>query len=94
MYANQYGFQNNASTAHAILDVVTSAYENISDDFYTGLPMVDLKPAFDTVSHSTLMLKLNNYGIRDVALLIYSYLHNRKPFVKINLDRDLPNLHE
>ena len=47
--------------------------------------MVDLKKAFDTVSHSTLMLKLNNYGIRGVAYkLMYSYLHNKKQFVKIN----------
>ena len=47
--------------------------------------MVDLKKAFATVSHSTLMLKLNNYDIRGVAYkLIYSYLYNRKQFVKIN----------
>ena len=78
-------FKNNVSTAHAILDVVTSAYENISDDFYTDLAMVDLKKAFDTASHSTLTLKLNNFGIRGVAYqLIHSYLHNRKQFVKIN----------
>ena len=37
IYAHQYGFQKNVSTAHAILDVVASTYENISDDFYTGL---------------------------------------------------------
>ena len=43
IYANPYGFQKNVSTAYAILDVVTSAYENISNDFYTGLAMVDLK---------------------------------------------------
>ena len=85
IYAHQYGFQKNISTAHAILDVVPSTYENISDDFYTGLAMVDLKKAFDTVSHSTLMIKLNHYGIRGVASkLIFSYLQNRKQFVKIN----------
>ena len=85
VYAHQYAFQKNVSTANAILDVVTSTHENISDDFYTGLAMVDLKKAFDTMSHSTLMLKLNHYGIRGVASkLIYSYLQNRKQFVKIN----------
>ena len=43
IYANQYGFQKSFSTAHAILDIVTSAYENISDDFHSGSAMVDLK---------------------------------------------------
>ena len=46
--------------------------------------MVDLKKAFNTVSYSTLMLKLNNYGIRGVAYkLINTYLYNRKQFVEI-----------
>ena len=44
IYANQYGFQKKLLTAHAILEVVTSAYENISDDFHSGSAMVDLKP--------------------------------------------------
>ena len=34
MYKNQYSFQNNISTTHAMLDVVIS---------YSGLAFVDLK---------------------------------------------------
>ena len=63
IYENQYGFQSNISTSHAMLDVVTSSYDNIDDHFYTGLAFVDLKKAFDTVSHNILLTKLNNYGI-------------------------------
>ena len=85
VYENQYGFRSNISTSHAMLDVVTSSYDDIDDHFYTGLAFVDLKKAFDTVSHNILLTKLDNYGIRGVAYtLIRSYLDNRQQFVSIN----------
>ena len=43
MYENQYGFQSNIFTSHAMLDIVTSSYNNIDDYSYTGLAFVDLK---------------------------------------------------
>ena len=43
---------------------------------------IDLKKAFDTVDHQKLFVKLNNCGIRSVALeLLKSYLTNRSQFV-------------
>ena len=85
IYKNQYGFQSNIFTLHAMLDVVTSSYDNIDDHFCTGLAFVDLKNAFDTVSHNILLTKFNNYGIPGVAYtLIRSYLDNRQQFVSIN----------
>ena len=85
IYENQYDFQSNISTSHAMLDVVTSSYDNIDDHFYTELAFVDLKKAFNTVSHNILLTKLNNYGIRGVAYtLIRSYLDNRQQLVSIN----------
>ena len=85
IYKNQYGFQSNFFTSHAMLDIVTSSYNNIDDHSYTGLAFVDLKRAFDSVPHNILLTKLNNYGIRGVAhTLIRSYFDNRQQFVSIN----------
>ena len=64
IYENQYSFQSNVSTSHAMLDVVTSFYDNIDDHFYTELAFVDLKKALDTVSHYILVTKINNWHSR------------------------------
>jgi len=48
--SSQYDFQSNISTSHAMIDVITTSYENIkNDNLFTGLVFVDLKKAFDTV---------------------------------------------
>ena len=52
IYENQYGFQSNISTSRVMLDVVTSSYDNIDAYSCTRLAFVDLKKAFDTVSHN------------------------------------------
>ena len=84
LYEKQYGFQGNISTTHAMLDVVTSSYDNIDNHCYTGLAFVDLRKAFDTTSHETLLEKLSYYSIAGVAYnLNQSYLQNRQRFVLI-----------
>ena len=68
-----------------MLDVVTSCCHNINKSGYTALSFVDLRKAFDTVPHETLLIKLSNYGIRGVVYnLIHSYLHNRQQFASNN----------
>ena len=47
----QYGFRAGRSTFHTLLDVITNTYDNISENMFTSLMMLDLKKAFDTVSH-------------------------------------------
>ena len=75
----QYGFQNNKSTSHAILDVLTNAYDNIESN---AIVLLGFKKAFDTVCHSTFLNKLEHYGIRGIALkLLKSFLTNRSQFV-------------
>ena len=93
IYKNQYGFRSNVSTVLAMLNVVTSCYDNINESCYTTLSFVDLRKAFDTVSYETLLIKLSNYGIRGLAYnLIHSYLHNRQQFVSNNQSKSDLNL--
>ena len=40
--SNQYGFRASLSTTHAMLDVLTSTYDNINDNTITALLLFDL----------------------------------------------------
>ena len=83
IYFNQFGFQSKTSTAHAMFDV-TSVYDSVNRNQYSGLFLIDLKKAFDAVSHTTLLKKLHHYDIRGVShKLLVSYLANRQQFVAL-----------
>ena len=56
---SQYGFQNNKSTAHAILDVLTTSYHQINDKNFTDVILLDFQKAFDIVCNSSLLSNLN-----------------------------------
>ena len=72
------------STTDAVLDVLTSTYDQINDEQYTGLILLDFKKAFDTVCHRKLLHKLEHYGIRGEALkLLHSFLSSRQQFVSL-----------
>ena len=58
-------------------------YDNINFNQY-GVVLLDFKKAFDAVSHSVLLHKLQHYGVRGPSLdLLQSYLDQRKQFVSI-----------
>ena len=69
----------------AVTEVISTAYDNISANLHTGLVFLDIKKAFDTVSHDILIQKLEHYGIRGIANdLLNSYLRSRKQFVMVD----------
>ena len=81
---SQYGFCPNRSSTHAILDIVSTTYDDINNKKYVGMVMLNLTKAFDTVCHKRLLLKLGYYGIRGTAYnLLKSYLSNRSQYVSI-----------
>ena len=82
LHDSQYGFRNGMSTTHAVLDVLTSTCDQINNEQYTGLILLDFKKAFDTVCHRKSLHKLEHYGIRGEALkLLHLFLSNRQQFV-------------
>ena len=91
---SQYGFCPNRSSTHAILDIVSTTYDNNNNKKYTGVVMLDVTKAFDTVCHKRLLLKLCHYGIRGTAYnLLQSYLSNISQYVTIvNINSNLRNV--
>ena len=82
LYCNQFGFRRQRSTNHALHTSVTSIIENINRKKNVLGIFIDFSKAFDTISHSILLDKLDHYGIRGVALsLMKSYLSNRYQYV-------------
>ena len=58
LYPHQFGFHGKISTFHAMLDLTTTAYDNIDNNLHTGLVFIDIKKAYDTVCHRILTTKL------------------------------------
>ena len=91
----QNGFKHNRSTIHAMIDLITTCYDNLNCKKFSALIFLDIQKAFDSVSHQKLLKKLEYYGIRGVAnSLICSYLRNRKQYVSIYNKRSSEKLVE
>ena len=81
----QFGFRKHHSTSYAVNYSV-----NLIEQFqYEGKStigvFIDLSKAFDTIDHTTLLSKLECYGIRGIAHdLLRSYLSNRYQLINID----------
>ena len=86
LYNGQYGFRENMSTQHAILDIVNSIQSNTwITNCSRAVFSLSLKKAFDNVDHSILLGKLYHYGIRGpVNEWCSSYLNGRVQTTQID----------
>ena len=78
MYDGQYGFRENRSTTDAVTDGITSVLNAIENNHICIIVFLDMSRAFDSLSHTKLLTKLSNLGVRGVPLQWFrSYLENR-----------------
>ena len=73
------------STLTTLLEATNNCYLNIDDGLINSVLFLDLKRAFDTVDHSTLLKKLQLYGLAPHAVQWFkSYLSNRFQSTYVN----------
>ena len=84
IYENQYGFLRNKSTVHNITMLTNKIAKELNERKFVIGVFLDLRKAFDVVSHEILLKKLSKLGIKDTELKWFtSYLKNRQQFTDI-----------
>ena len=82
---NQFGFLRNRSTIHNILKLTNKVAHDLNDKKFVVGIFLDLKKAFDTVSHDILLKKLQKLGIKDTPLKWFTdYLTDRYQYTDIS----------
>ena len=85
IYKFQSGFRPSFSTDTALTYLTDKIRFNIDKGLYTGVVLIDLQKAFDTVNHEILFTKLKAVGVSDDALgWFISYMSDTNQFVEVN----------
>ena len=83
--AKQFGFREGHSTVHQIKRLVNIINENKVKKRSTGMVLLDIEKAFDSVWHDGLIFKLHKIGTPLYLIkLIASFLRNRSFTVSVN----------
>ena len=85
LYARQYGFRKFHSTSDAVMNLVGEVLTGFERDNMILGVFIDLRKAFDTVSHSLILEKLSKIGVNDVELKWFeSYLSIHRQWLALN----------
>ena len=84
LYEFQSGFRSRFSTDTCLAYLTDFIRYQTSKDLYTGMILLDLQKAFDTVDHLILCDKLRAMGVCSVDWF-ESYLSGRNQFVQVNV---------
>ena len=81
----QSGFQKNYSTNFCLSYLTDRISKGFDSGFHTGMILIDLQKAFDTIDHNILLLKMPSLGFsREVIDWYKSYLSSRKFHVNVH----------
>ncbi len=83
LYDLQSGFRGNYSTDSCLIYLQDRIRSQTALGLYTGMVLLDLQKAFDTVDHAILCQKLQAIGMESVEWF-RSYLTDRKQLVCVN----------
>lgn len=74
----QFGFRSEHNTAHPLIRIRNLVNENFNLQKSTGMVLLDVKAAFDSVWHDGLVFKMINFNFPiQLTKIIYSFLHLR-----------------
>ena len=86
--AKQFGFRQKHKTVDAIASVIKEIRTCLDGKTPSCCVFFDLKKAFDTINHSILLNKLDNYGFRGpIKNLLKSYLRSRAQYVQVGAQK-------
>ena len=78
-------FHEKISTCDALIELTNCICNSSKSKKYPASILIHFKKAFDTISNSISINKLEHFGIRGIPLRLFeSYLDNRKFFVTID----------
>ena len=91
LYKYQSGFRTKHSTDTCLTLLNNTILNGMDRGFLTGMILIDLQKAFDTIDHEIFLMKLECMGFGKPTILWYkSYLENRT--FRVNIENDYSNL--
>ena len=84
LYKYQSGFRSNLSTDFCLEQYTDFILREMDKRFHTGMILVELQKAFDTLDHTVLSQKIECFAFTESVIKWFqSYLSNRKFFVAL-----------
>ena len=91
LYKYQSGFRTEHSTDTCLTLLNNTILNGMDRRFLTGMILIDLQKAFDTIDHEIFLMKFECMGFSKQTILWYkSYLENRT--FRVNIENDYSNL--